>query len=287
MRHLLHISDIHFGPNFRPEVAEGVQEMVRVRKPDLVIISGDVTRRAKQRQFEDARAWVERLEAPWIVVPGNHDVPAYRVWERLLDPYGSYRRHFQDELEPVFEDDELLVVGVNTAFKWTVKDGRFTKASLRRMEQLFSQAPAGKARLVIAHHQVTPPPRYDTQRVAERSVEAIELMRRLGVEVVFSGHQHQTYIATSEEYRPSGSSPTLFLHSGSTTSSRGRGWERGRNSCNWLVIDEQTIAVHHLLWSSEERYFYEWQRRLFPRRGRQPYALGAAFDPRTVTGSAR
>lgn len=282
MRHLLHISDIHFGPNFRPQVAEGLQEMVRRSKPDLVIISGDVTRRAKRRQFEDALAWVRRLEAPWIVVPGNHDVPAYRFWERLLDPYGAYRRHFQDDLEPIFEDDELLVVGVNTAFKWTIKDGRFTAASLRRMERLFMQAPAGKARLVVAHHQMTPPPRYDTQRVAVRSAEALELMRHLGVEVVFSGHQHQTYLALSEEFQPRGAPPTLLVHAGTATSSRGRGWERGRNSCNWLRIDAETIGVHHLLWSEEGGHFYEWQRRLFPRFGRRPYALGGQFDPRAL-----
>lgn len=279
MRQLLHISDIHFGPNFRPQVAEGVQEMVSRLQPDLVIISGDVTRRAKKRQFEDARAWVERLPAPWIVVPGNHDVPAYRVWERLFDPYGSYRRHFRDELEPVFEDDELFVVGVNTAFKWTIKDGRFTKEGLRRLERLLVQAPASKTRLVVAHHQMTPPPRYDTQRVAERSAEALELMRRLGVEVVFSGHQHQTYLALNEEFQPRGTSPTLLLHSGTTTSSRGRGWERGRNSCNWLRIDDQTIQVHHLLWCEQGQHFHEWQRRVFPRLGRRPYALGSgAFE---------
>ncbi|MEM1177458.1 MAG: metallophosphoesterase family protein [Acidobacteriota bacterium] len=279
MRQLLHISDIHFGPNFRAEVAEGVQELVARTRPDLVVISGDVTRRAKRRQFEDALAWVRRLQAPWIVVPGNHDVPAYRVWERLLDPYGSYRRHFQDELEPVFEDDELFVLGVNTAFKWTVKDGRFTQQGLRRMERLLTEAPSGKARIVVAHHQLTPPPRYDTQRVAERAVEALDVMRRCGVEAVLSGHQHQTYVTLSEEYQPRGGPPTLLIHSGTTTSSRGRGWERGRNSCNWLTVDRERLSVRHLLWSEEERSFYEWQRRVFPRVGQRPYRLGGAFDP--------
>lgn len=279
MRQLLHISDIHFGPHFRPEVAEGVQEMVARLKPDLVVISGDVTMRAKRRQFEDALAWVRRLQAPWIVVPGNHDVPAYRFWERLVDPYGAYRKYFLDELEPVFEDDELFVLGVNTAFKWTVKDGRFTNDSLRRMERLLTEAPSGKTRLVVAHHQLTPPPRYDTNRVAERSVEALDVMRRCGVEAVFSGHQHQTYVTLSEEYQPRGGPPTLLVHAGTTTSDRGRGWERRRNSCNWLRIDRDRITVRHLLWSEEERWFYEWQRRTFPRIGSRPYALGGAFDP--------
>ena len=273
MRRILHISDIHFGPKFVPAVADGVLELVERRKPDLVVISGDLTQRAKIHQFQDARAWVDRLPVPSIAVPGNHDVPAYRVHERLFAPYGVYQRHFDTDMEPVFEDDELLVVGVNTAFNWTVKDGRFTPAALARLDEVLGAAPPEKCKIVVAHHHLTPPPRWDTQRVTGRAREAVALFVRHGVHMVLSGHLHQTYIATSEEYYPRGADPVLFVHSGTTTSSRGRGWEKGRNSCNWIEIDESVLRFHHLLWNPGESRFEEWRRQTYPRSGSGPFHL--------------
>ena len=105
---------------------------VERQRPDLVVVSGDLTQRAKPEQFRQARAFVDRIEAlgvPTLTVPGNHDVPLYRVWERIFNPFGCYRKYFSPELEPVYRDDELLVVGINTAFGWTLKDGRITLAA--------------------------------------------------------------------------------------------------------------------------------------------------------------
>ena len=278
MKHILHISDIHFGPKFVPEVADGVLDLIDRRRPDLVVISGDVTQRAKIHQFQDARAWVDSLPVPSITVPGNHDVPAYRVHERLFAPYGVYQRYFDENMEPVFEDDDLFVIGVNTAFKWTVKDGRFTGEALQRLEDLLSAAASDparkdKCRIVVAHHHLTPPPRWDTQRITGRAVEAVDIMSRHGVHMVLSGHLHQTYIATSEEYFPSGRDPVLFVHSGTTTSSRGRGWEKKRNSCNWIEVDDRVLTFHHLLWSEEARRFREWRRQTYPRQGSGEFDL--------------
>ena len=128
MRQILHISDVHFGPYHQPEVAAGVLDLIERRRPDLVAVSGDLTQRAKPYQFVEAREFVDRIPVPTIAVPGNHDVPMYRFWERLLAPYGAYRKHFAQELEPVVRDDEMLVVGVNTAHNWTIKDGRITRS---------------------------------------------------------------------------------------------------------------------------------------------------------------
>ena len=278
MRQLLHISDIHFGPKFLPRVADGVLDLIERRRPDLVVISGDLTQRAKIKQFQEARAWVDSIPVPTLAVPGNHDVPAYRVGERVFSPYGVYRKHFDNEMEPVFEDDEMLVIGVNTAFNWTVKDGRFTRLSLRRIDDLLSRAPEDKARIVVAHHHLTPPPRYDTQRVTSRAREAVELFSRHGVDMVLSGHLHQTYVTSSEEYYPTGGDPVLLVHTGTTTSSRGRGWERGRNSCNWIRLEQGSVCFHHLLWRDEDQAFFEWRRQVFPRRSENGFHLVGCLD---------
>ena len=278
MREILHISDVHFGPFFVPRAAEALHQLIAARRPGLVILSGDLTQRAKPRQFQEARAFVDALPVPSLCVPGNHDVPMYRVWERVFAPYGAYRRHFAEEMEPVFEDEELLVVGVNTAFNWTVKDGRFSRASLRRLAAIFEAAPAGKVKLVVAHHHLVPPPRFATQRVTSGAFEALRLFAHYGVELVFSGHLHQTWIGNSEEYYPGGGRPVRLLHSGTTCSARGRGCERKRQTCNWVRIGAGTVEIDHLLLAEEGGGFEIKSRHLYPRLGATPLAPGAALS---------
>ncbi len=283
VRQILHLSDVHFGPPHRGEVSDGVVELARRRSPDLVVISGDLTQRAKPGQFRQARAFVDRFEMPTLAVPGNHDVPMYRFWERLLEPFGAYREHFATELEPTFEDEEMLVVGVNTAFNWTVKEGRVTRAGLSRLRRLLNEASpggasggratAGRARIVVAHHPMVPAPRFDTQRVVGNAHAAVELLASSGVEMVLSGHLHQAWIGTTEAYYPSGGRPALLVHSGTSTSSRGRHSERRRNTCNWIRLEGGAIEISHLRWSPDAGRFREQSRHRYPRHDRETYAL--------------
>lgn len=275
MRQILHISDVHFGPHHAPEVADGVLDLVARRRPDLVAISGDLTQRAKPRQFREARAFVDRLGAPALAVPGNHDVPMYRFWERLLLPYGAYRKHFAADLEPDFEDDEMLVVGINSAYNWTVTGGRVRRARLRQVAARLDAAPPGAARVVVVHHELAPAPRFDTRRVLKGARAAVDVFARHGVELVLAGHLHQSYVLPSEAYYPTGGEPFLIVHAGTTTSDRGRGSERGRFTCNWVRVADSEIAVAHLGWDAAARRFAVWSRHCFPRRGgrSEPYGL--------------
>lgn len=273
MRTLLHISDVHFGPPHLAELSRAVLDLAAERRPDLVVLSGDLTQRAKPQQFREARAFVDAMPVPTLVVPGNHDVPMYRVWERVFSPFGAYREHFARDLEPVFRDDELLVIGVNTAFNWTIKDGRITLRRLREVAELLVAAPATACKIVVAHHHLIPPPNFGNQRVLANAHEAIDLFSAAGVELVLSGHQHQTYIGNSEEFYPKGGAPVVILHSGTTTSSRGRGGERERNSCNWIAVDQDSLTVSVLRWERSLRRFSEHSRHWYPRQGREPYTL--------------
>ena len=282
MRQILHISDVHFGPPHRQQVSDGVHELARRQRPDLVVISGDLTQRAKPEQFREARAFVDRFEVPTLTVPGNHDVPMYRVWERALAPFGAYRKHFATELEPTFEDDELVVIGVNSAFNWTVKDGRVTGARLRRLRQRLDGSTSGeptpdgskleRTKIVVAHHPMVPPPRFDTQRVLVGAPAVVDLLAEHDIELVLSGHLHQAWIGSTEAYYPSGRRPVLLAHSGTSTSSRGRGCERERNTCNWIRLSDREIEISHLAWDGDGR-FNVASRHCFPRRGREAYAL--------------
>jgi len=250
-----------------------VLELIDRLRPSFVAISGDLTQRAQPAQFRQARAFVDRIPVPSLAVPGNHDVPLYRVWDRLFNPFGAYKKFFSPELEPVYRDDELLVVGINTAFGWTIKDGRITLRRLLEVEKVLRSVPDGTFKVVVAHHHLIPPPNFGTQNVLINAYEAINLFSSAGVDLVLSGHLHQTYIGNSEEFYPRGRPPVVILHSGTTTSSRGRGGERERNTCNWIQADEKTIVVSHFRWHPNLERFAEHSRHWYPRQEVLPYTL--------------
>lgn len=238
-------------------------ELAAVRRPDLVVISGDLTLRAKPVQFREARVYVAELEriAPVLAVPGNHDVPLWRVWERLLAPFGAWRRHFSHDLEPVFRDGELLVAGVNTAQAFAFKGGRIRRRRLAEVDALLADAPAELFRIVVAHHHLVRPAGVESEHPAWRAGEAIASWGKGRVDLVLSGHLHQTL-----ELRPFGEDGFLALHTGTTSSSRGRGPERGRNSLHWIEIGHGSFRV--------ERHFWE------PAAGRFEVALDQRFRRR-------
>lgn len=273
MRTIFHISDVHFGPPHLPRVSQGVLEHIEKYRPSMVVLSGDLTQRARPEQFREARAFVDSIPVPVVVVPGNHDVPLWRVWERIFDPYGGYKRYFSPELEPVYRDDELLVAGVNTAFGWTIKDGRIPMRRLLELAELFEKTPETVFKVVVAHHHLIPPPNFGSQRVLGNAYEAIDLFSSVGVDLILSGHLHQAYIGNSEEFYPKGRPPVVILHSGTTTSNRGRGGERERNTCNWIRVDDESMIVSHLRWHRNLDRFAEHSRHWYPRQERVPYTL--------------
>ena len=260
VRRLLHLSDIHFGPPHYEPAAAGVEALVRERRPDLIVVSGDLTQRAKARQFRQARRFLEGLGRPFLAVPGNHDVPMYRFWERLLDRYGAWRRHFGAVLEPYFADDEMEVVGFNTAFNLTIDNGRFTGSQLAGVGQRFRAGGSGRpgqstVRIAVAHHPLAALPELMGWRTARRSDEALAAFAAAGVDLVLSGHVHVAALGEA----PGCARRLWLVHSGTSTSGRGRGAERGRNSCNWITLDAgpagRTARVEQLAWSEDRGLF--------------------------------
>ncbi|MEZ5333618.1 MAG: metallophosphoesterase [Thermoanaerobaculia bacterium] len=265
MRRLLHVSDVHFGPKHLADRSESLRRLVAERSPDLVVVSGDLTQRAKPHQFLEAREWVDSLDAPAICIPGNHDVPMYRFWERLFSPLGAYRKHFDEELEPTWSDDELFVVGVNSAYNWTVKDGRVHHRRLRLLAQQLAEAPADLCRIAVIHHELVPAPRFGAQKILTNAHAVVETLSRGGVELVLSGHLHQAYATRANSYYPFLDHPVLLVHAGTTTSSRGRGVERDKNTCNWIAIEDDLFRVTQLLWNDAGKTFEPTARFVFPR----------------------
>lgn len=267
MPSLLHISDVHFGPPHLAQLAAGVLRLVADRRPDALVVSGDLTQRAKPRQFRAARDFVARVEVPVLAVPGNHDVPMYRFWERALQPYAAYRRHFAAELEPTLRLPGLTLVGVNTAFNWTIKGGRFAAAQARRVAAAFDGTPAGSCRVIVAHHHLLHAPGFDDQPVMRNADAAARAFAAAGVELVLSGHHHVAWAGSSAEFFPDARPPFVVVHSGTTTSGRYREGEPGENSCNWIDVSAAEILVTTLRWRRDENRFAEHRQARFPRRG--------------------
>jgi 3',5'-cyclic AMP phosphodiesterase CpdA len=264
-RRILHLSDIHFGPKHLPAVSEAIARAAESERPDLVIISGDLSQRAKPAQFREARAYVERLGAiaPVLAVPGNHDVPLWRVWERLLDPYGAYRRHFASELEPVFRDDALLVVGVNTSQAFAFKGGRVRGRRLRAVERELTTASPEQFRILVAHHHLARPDGVDAEHPSWGAAAAA---RRLspGFDLALSGHLHQTL-----ELFPAGRDAFPALHTGTSSSSRGRGPEAGLCTHQWIEVGADSFSVEGRVWDADSEAFRSMYRRKYPRRPRR------------------
>src|SRR4051794_13402333 len=147
MRTLLHISDLHFG-RVDSRLVEALRASVEELRPDVIAVSGDLTQRAKRREFAAASAFLGSLRPPKIIVPGNHDIPLYNVFTRFGRPLDRYRRYIGSQIEPSFMDDEIAVVGVNTARSLTFKGGRINADQVKRARDLFCDA-VSRVRILV------------------------------------------------------------------------------------------------------------------------------------------
>jgi 3',5'-cyclic AMP phosphodiesterase CpdA len=246
-----------------------VAELVASRRPTVLVVSGDLTQRAKPAQFAAARQFLAALDLPQVVVPGNHDVPLYRVWERALTPFGAYRRHFDSRLEPVHADAELVIAGINTAFNWTTKYGRIRPRRLAEIAEVVGAAESGALRVIVAHHPVVTAPEFEGEPAMRRAERAARAFSRMGIDLVLSGHVHLSFFGHSRDFFPHLSPPFRVLHAGTATSSRGRGSERLVNSCNWLEVTDGEVSVERLVWDPRSATFepssrLAWQRSAHP-----------------------
>lgn len=265
MPELLHISDLHFGPPFLRDRAEAVLELAREVPPDAVVVSGDLTQRAKPRQFREAAEFLARFEAPVVVVPGNHDVPLWRVWERFFAPYRHYRRHVSTELDTVTRIDGMTIVGLNSSRSFTFTNGRLEESQLAFAAEAFAETPEDDLRVVVTHHHLAPPPDFATDDVMPRAKRALRAFRDQGVDLVLAGHMHRAYVGDSLDLFPGDDREEgiVIVQCGTTTSARGRGRERFNNSLNYLRTAGTSLEVAHYLWRDGSSGFWPHSRHRF------------------------
>lgn len=199
---LLQISDTHFGTE-QTLVLEALVALALQLRPDVVVLSGDITQRAVAAQFRQARHFVDRLMAPVVAIPGNHDIPLINIAARLLSPYARYRLAFGDNLEPVFNTVDLLVVCVNTTRAYRHQHGDVSQAQIDRVVQLLQTATAGQLRVVVVHQPIAVINAEDKVDQLRNHASAQKQWAAAGADLVMGGHIHLPYtLALSGLDRP-------------------------------------------------------------------------------------
>lgn len=272
MLSLLHISDLHFGPPYVASVGESLQEMAVALQPDVIVASGDFTQRAKRAQFDEARRYLDRLPAvPKVLVPGNHDVALYRVIERFMRPFDLYRELISPELDGVRHLDGAVIVWLNsTSPRRAISNGRIHLDQLDFCARALDSVPRETVKIVVAHHHFMPAPDFERDQTMPKARRALDLFVKLGVDVILGGHLHRAYIGNSLDVYAGADREhgIIIVQCGTTTSRRGRGREREKNSFNLLEIERELLHVTHYLYFDDLSRFAPVSRHTFPRPGR-------------------
>ena len=244
MRTIVHLSDLHFGRVDQRLIAP-ITEAIKRLAPDLLVVSGDLTQRARPEQFAQAQRFLDSLPAPQVVVPGNHDIPLYNVYNRFVHPLRNYRQNISLDVEPTFFDDQIAVMGVNTARSLTFKNGRINEQQVQRIREHFSTLPEEVLKIVVTHHPFDLADGVDDDNRLGRAHMAMHELAALGVDLLLSGHLHATHAASTAGNYPIEGFAALVVQAGTATSTRGRG---ETNSFNVLRVRSRRIRVERHGW---------------------------------------
>lgn len=240
MLKLAHISDLHFGREM-PEVVEALVAELNTARPDLIAVSGDLTQRACVAEFKAARAFLDRLYPPLLVVPGNHDVPVNPI-TRFVAPWNPWKRYLSAELEPVVRGEHYCAVGLNTArrlgFYLDWSRGRINLEQLERAASIFREC-AKKLHIVVAHHPFLLTAASAHRRTISRGKIALPRLMKADVDLILGGHVHLAFSGVVEGM--------VVAQTGTTLSSRLKGEP---NSYNRIRADGETIEIDNMVWQS-------------------------------------
>jgi len=239
---IIQLSDPHFG-TIKEGVREGLRETVKELSPNMVLITGDITQRARRGQFRQAHDFCKSLEPiPVFALPGNHDIPLFNVFARFFNPYGGFRKHFQRKLETDWIHSGVQITCLNSTSRWRHVQGDF---NIERITQrLMEKDPATKLRIAALHHPMDCPKETDEKNLLKGRIKTMELFERAGVDLVLGGHIHDPFTATSEERYPEIQRRMVLVVAGTCLSWRIR--KDAPNSFNLIEVETEgdaTISV--------------------------------------------
>jgi 3',5'-cyclic AMP phosphodiesterase CpdA len=274
MARLLHLSDLHFGAH-DPRLVDAVEQRVHEEQPDLVVVSGDFTQRARTEQFREACEFLERLREAGhdvIGVPGNHDVPLYDVLRRFLSPLTRYKRFIDDELCPLHELPGATVLGINTARSLTFKDGSISHEQMEFIRDTFKRTNPDAMRILVTHHPLFALPVGDGPELGKaigRQEHALDAIADCGVDLLLAGHNHRASAHDARDLVTRAGS-SLVIQAGTATSTRLRDEEQSFNRIE-LDGDKVRLTVHG--WAGDQ--FAPGDQQLYVREGDRWRIAGA------------
>jgi 3',5'-cyclic AMP phosphodiesterase CpdA len=240
---IVHLSDLHFGRE-DTTVVNALQQRLAALDPLVIAISGDLTQRARRNQFRRARSFLDALPAPYLVVPGNHDVPLFNLFARLLDPLGGYHRHISCDTAPVYAHPRVLIVGMDTTRPSSVKDARIARSAVEQVREAVGRVQSDVVKILVAHHpfgDAAP----ESSGAGSGAADALRTLADAGVDVFLTGHLHVSAAAHSASRYRLGGRSALLVEAGTATSTRLR---EATNAFNVLHVTRGAITVERHDW---------------------------------------
>jgi len=226
-------------------IVEGLLEDLPGFHPSVVVISGDLTQRARKKQFEAAGAFIRKIPVPYLVVPGNHDIPFYDFVRRALTPLRRYRHYITADLNPVFKDDELMILGANTARAAAFKNGRISMAQIKFLADKFCVAEGHLFKVLVTHHPFLPPLDNPYASLVGRGDLAVQALEPCGLDLLLAGHYHRSYMGDLRSHYIAEKRSIIVAQAGTATSKRTRG---EKNSYDRIIIDPPNICFDRYAW---------------------------------------
>lgn len=259
MRTIAHLSDLHFG-RVDHAVLEPLRRCIAALEPHVVVVSGDLTQRAKPEEFREAKRFLDTLPSPQIVVPGNHDVPLYNIFQRFFAPLAKFRRYISEDLAPAYIDEEIAVVGVNTARSLVFKGGRINEEQVEYLRAKLGDLDESVSKVVVTHHPFDLPDEWDSGDIVGRARMAMQALARCGADILLAGHVHMSHAGGATPGGKMGTHAALVVQAGTATSTRGRG---ETNSFNALRVGAHEATVERYSWDPAALDFRLSKREMF------------------------
>lgn len=239
---IMHLSDLHFG-RIDQSVLSNLKNFLEKNKDliDLYIVTGDLTQRARSHEFLAAREFLKILEKPLFLVPGNHDIPLYNLYQRLFSPYKKFLKFFQPHSQNFYEDEQVAVFGLWSTNSLTVSKGKIKDRDLEAMKSKFQHIPDNKIRIIASHHPIFS----ETEPMSRKIHEQI---LNLKPHLVLSGHEHSAQVrhVSQDSLLP------ICISSGTSTSTRLR---TQSNGFNMITVDEGKLSVDLYQYDFEKNEF--------------------------------
>jgi 3',5'-cyclic AMP phosphodiesterase CpdA len=245
------MSDLHFGRT-SPELVNALLDNARTLKPDVVVVSGDLTQRARPAQFQEARGFLQAIAVPKVVIPGNHDIPLYNVVARFLRPLANYRKFISREPWPAYRDEAMAILGMNTARSLARAEGSISDSQIEYARAFFCSAGPEVIKILVTHHPFDFPETVAEKHLVRRARRAIVALAACEADLYLAGHAHVPYSGLTARRYKAAHRAALIVQAGTGVSTRTRS---GPNSFNLIVVEPPYVRVQHFDWDRETSGF--------------------------------